>query len=348
MIRNAFTCLVLLGTIAAAVVAQPRPAYFSSDSSLIVVPFKDQSGFSGKWNPSMDVPRFLSAYLTERFRIGVINPVSVREFAMVNALDTTRLDEIFFLKQYAEHFKTRYIITGTIEDFSIERFMVSEVQLAGYEAFSATVRISFTLIDAMKFGKTGTASVIYDGESEGIVKDRSLGITLFGKRTDRTSEYFSLDELAFGSEEFNKTIIGEALFKCADDLGTKMERAVPGLVSRSVVLSSSVVIDSSHSSSPITVKRQLISGEIVVVDNDEVFLNLGSADRISVGDVLPVFTSGNTVADPKTGEDLGTTDEKVGEVQVIEVRAEHLSLATILSGKERIKPKQRIRKVIVR
>jgi hypothetical protein len=334
----------LIGT----VYGQPNPVLFASDSLIAVAPFKDNSGFKGNWNIGVDVPRFLSVYITQRFKVGVVNPVSVAEFSARENVDPRRSHEISSAQRYAEHFRTRYVIAGTIDEFSISRFMISEVQLAGYEAFSATVKISFVLYDAARTARAGSGSIVYEGEAEATVKDRGLGITLFGKQTDKTSEFFSLDELAFGSEQFNRTIIGDALLKSADDLGTKLERAIPNLVSTSVVLSEHVVIDTTRNDSSIVLKRRLINGEIVIVDGNEVFINIGSSDGIAVGDILPVLGAGKTVTDPRTGETLGTTDEKVGEIQVIEVRAERLSLASIISGKGSITPKQRVRKVIVR
>ena len=50
----------------------------------------------------------------------------------------------------------------------------------------------------------------------------------------------------------------------------------------------------------------------------------------------------------QTGDILGTNDERIGEVQVIEIRAAHLSLATILKGKGVIKPRDHVRVLIVR
>lgn len=349
MNRNFFFILsfLLLSTTISAV-AQPKSSLFASDSLLMFLPFKDNSGFSGKWNITTDVPRFFSAYMKERFRVGVVSPVSVKRFLEWKRIDSANALDAAVMQQCAEHFKVRYIVYGTIEEFSISRFMVSEVQLAGYEAFSAEVKISFVLYDAARAGKSGSDRFMYEGDAEGIVKDRSLGLTLFGKQTERMSQYFLLDELAFGSEQFNRTIIGEALLKCASDLDTKLERAIPSLVSKSVVLSSSVVIDSVSADSAIVLRRHLINGEIVIVDDDEVFINLGSQDGVTIGDLLPVFIEGSEVKDPNTGDLLGTRDEKIGEIQVIEIRAEHLSLATIVSGKGAIAPKNRIRKVLIR
>lgn len=327
--------------------AQPNPSLFTSDSLLMFVPFNDNSGFSGKWNLAIDVPRFFTVYHKERFRIGVISPVSVKRFAAEQLFDTTKFSTPFQIKKFAEHFHVRYVVAAEITEFSISRFMVSEVQLAGYEAFSAAVSLRFTLYDAARLG-TSREGVMYEGEADGIVKDRALGLTLFGKQTDRTNQYFSLDEIAFGTETFNKTIIGEALLKCADDMSTKLERAIPLLISKNVVLPSSMIIDSTSTDSSITLKRQLINGEIVIVDDGEVFINLGSQDGIKIGDVLPVFGGEKNIADPKTGDALGTRDEKVGDVQVIEIRAEHLCLAAIISGKGSILPRHRVRKILVR
>ncbi|MBI2428310.1 MAG: hypothetical protein HYV29_05850 [Ignavibacteriales bacterium] len=340
-------CFVVLST-ALSAVAQPTSSLFTSDSLLMFLPFKDKSGFKGKWNITTDVPRFLTAYMKERFRVGVVSPVSVKRFLEWKEIDSNRVYEPGVLQQCAERFRVRYLVVGTIEEFSISRFMVSEVQLAGYEAFAAEVRISFALYDAARAGKGGSNGIVYEGDAEGLVKDRNVGLTLFGKQTERMSQYFLLDDLAFGSDAFNGTIIGEALLKCGDDLGTKLERAVPNLVSKSVVLSSSVVIDSAAADSAIVLKRHLVNGEIVIVDDNEVFINLGSQDGINIGDLLPVFSEGEEIKDPNTGETLGNRDEKIGEIQVIEIRAEHLSLATIVTGKGTIAPKNRIRKVLIR
>ncbi len=351
--RNGISLLTLLYVslflcdVVAAQVPQPNPTFFTSDSVLVFIPFSDISGFNGKWNIGIDVPRYLSAYSKERFRVGVVSPLSVRQFAVEKFIDTTRLKNLSTLRIIAEHYHVRYIVSAEVEEFSIGRFVVSDVQLAGYEAFAATVKVNFVLYDAARF-TTSREAIIYEGTAEGTVKDRSLGITLWGKRTDRTNQYFMLDDVTFGGEMFNQSILGEALLKCADDLGLKLERAIPSLVTKSVVLSSSVIIDTTVTDSTFTLKRKLINGEIVIVDDSEVFINLGSADGISVGDVLPVYGGAKEITDPKTGELLGSRDEKIGEVQVIEIRAEHLCLTSVVSGKGKLFIKQRVRKVIVR
>jgi hypothetical protein len=339
--------VVILLSVSCIGAAQPSRQLFSSDSLLLFVPFKDVSGFSGTWDLSADVPRFAAAYMQQRFRIGVVSPIAVRTYASSRSYDPADIARMDQLRSVADRFRTRFLVTAQVTEFSITRFIVSEVQLAGYESFAADVKIRFTLYDAAQFGGN-RSPVLYEGDAEGSVKDRGLGVTLFGKRTDRMNKYFALDEIAFGSEAFVNTIIGEALLKCMDDLGGKLERAIPALVSKNVVLSTSVIIDSSTTDPAIAISRKLLNGEIVMVDEEDVFINLGSADGIAVGDLLPVYGGEVAVTDPGTGAVLGTRDERIGELQVIEIRAEHLSLATITAGKGAVKPKQKVRKVFVR
>ncbi len=326
----------------------PDEKYFSSDTLILFVPFNDASGFTGKWNIQTDIPRFLSVYVRERFQVGVISPNAVKDFARQQAIADAKISEYQNLKRYADYFRVRYIITAAITDCSVQRFIMGDQLTAGYESFTGELKFSFTVYDAAKFGNKKNQAVIYEGDAEGIAKDRGLGITLFGKQTDRTNQYYTLDELSFGSETFNKTVIGEAVMKCTEDFASKLERIVPSLVSKVVLLPGRVQLDSVSADTSIHLKRRLVNGEIVVVDGDEVFINLGTEDGIRIGDVLPVFESGKEIRDTKTQKILGTKDEQIGEIQIIELRAAHLAMAIIIKGKEAVKQRQRVRKILIR
>lgn len=326
----------------------PDKEFFSSDTVLLFIPFKDESGFNGKWNIKDDIPRYLSVYCRERFRVGVISPLMLKNYALSEGIEEAQITSYKYLAEYARHFKTRYIITGVISECSVTRFMVGDQLTAEYEAFAGEVQFRFTIYDGLKLQTPGSAAVLYEGIAEGIEKDKALGITLFGKQTDRTNQYYSLDDLSFGSEMFNRTIIGEAMVRCADDFATKLERTVPALSSKVILLPGAVQLDSVKTDSSIILRRHLITGQVVIVDNDEVFINLGTADGLKIGDILSVYNEGKELRDPKTNDVLGTNDEKIGDIQIIELRAEHLSLASIISGKKQIVPKLRVRKVIIR
>lgn len=343
--------LMLLAQLPSSSIAQEpkRPAPFSeSDTLLAFVPFDDHSGFNGKWKLRIDIPRFLTAYCKQRFQVGVVGPVAIAYFDTAAGITSTESSSLAALRLYSERFRARYIVTASIEDFSVTRFLVAEQTLAGYEAFAAEVVLKFSLFDAARIEGEKSDTPLYEGEASGVVKDKSLGITLFGKQTDRTNQYFSLDELYFGGDQFNKTIIGEAMLKCAEDLSSRLEKAVPLLKTKSTVLSTTIVVDSTDSDSLVSLTRWVVRGEIVLVDSDEVFVNIGSDEGIRTGDVLGVFAEGSSVRDPKTNDVIGTADARIGEVQIIEVRGPHLSMATILKGKGAVKPRSKVRAVVVR
>ncbi|MFT7492323.1 MAG: hypothetical protein ACI80S_001923, partial [Pseudohongiellaceae bacterium] len=75
---------------------------------------------------------------------------------------------------------------------------------------------------------------------------------------------------------------------------------------------------------------------VVDVSGDQIVLNAGG-NSLTQGMILDVFKEGKKIVDPYTGESLGKTEKKVGEVQVTRVNskvtyARHIDGAQILSG----------------
>ena len=326
-----------------------RAIYFAgSDTLLLFTPIEDNSGFGGKWKLAYDIPRYMASYCKLRFQTGVVSPITVAYFDTAEHINGRNRSAAQSLQLYSEEFRVRYIILGSVETFSVSRFLVAEQTLAGYEAFAGEVLLRFSIYDAAELRANKEILPLYEGEASGVVKDKGLGITLFGKQTERTNQYFSLDEIYFGGDQFNKTIIGEAMLKCAEDFAGKLEKAIPVLKKKAAVVSSTLRIDSTGADTAIRLTRRVVRGEIVLVDSDQVFLNIGSDESVQIGDVLTVFVEGEPILDPTTKEVLGTNDARVGEIQIIEVRGTHLSMATILKGKGAIKVRSKVRVLIVR
>ena len=323
-------------------------SFAGSDTLLLFTPIEDNSGFGGKWRLAYDIPRYLASYCKLKFQTGVINPITVAYFDTAEHINGGNRGSRQSLQLYSEEFGVRYIILGSVETFSVSRFLVAEQTLAGYEAFAGEVGLRFSIYDGAEFRTNKEISPLYEGDASGVVKDKGLGITLFGKQTERTNQYFSLDELYFGGDQFNKTIIGEAMLKCAEDFAGKLEKVVPALKTKAAVVSSNLPIDSMAADTTTRLTRRIVRGEIVLVDSDQVFLNIGSDESVQIGDILTVFEEGEPILDPSTKVLLGTNDARVGEVQIIEVRGTHLSLATILKGKGAIKVRSKVRAMIVR
>jgi len=77
--RERFMVFLVLATALSSAV-QPVHAQEKSSPGFAFIPFENKSDFKGKWDVGSDVPRFLSAYVKERYRIPTISPVIVRNF----------------------------------------------------------------------------------------------------------------------------------------------------------------------------------------------------------------------------------------------------------------------------
>lgn len=318
--NKVFILSVLWGIAFQSVMSQSHPSEEINDSPLLdsmimFMPFTDNSGFGGKWNIAEEIPRYLALYCREKFHASTITPTAVEQFAEGKGVFASSKSSAGELTMFAEHFHARYIVTASVEEFSVTRFNVAEQTLAGYEAFAGEVRLHYLIVDARELSARKKDAVVNEGDVSGVVKDRGLGITLLGKQTDRMYQFYALDNLPFGSEEFNKTVIGEAMAKCAESFSSKLGQALPnleplGIGQRSTESPLSPEDTSFHLS------RHIIHGEVIVLDGDTVFLNVGSGDGVEVGDRIPVTRN----------------DDVVGEVKISEVRSAHLSFGTVIKG----------------
>ncbi|MFN4111399.1 MAG: hypothetical protein ACK4G1_03935, partial [Ignavibacteria bacterium] len=170
--------------------------------------------------------------------------------------------------------------------------------------------------------------------------DLNVGITIFGKETETKKEFNQLDQIKFGSNEFLKTLVGKNLLKLCDKFSSRLETIVKLNVNEKS-------IDTIKSESKTALKRKILQGEILFVDNEtkEVFVNLGKRDNLQIGMILPVYAEGDTIFDKSTGEILGITDRKIGEIEIIEVRGDRFSLGIIKEEKLKISKGNKVRRI---
>ncbi|GAB4181737.1 MAG: hypothetical protein Kow00108_18500 [Calditrichia bacterium] len=75
------------------------------------------------------------------------------------------------------------------------------------------------------------------------------------------------------------------------------------------------------------------SGRVIMEKNGEVYVNAGSETGLEVGDKLEVFRPGEELIDPETGLNLGTTESKIGVIEISQDLAQgKASKARIISG----------------
>ena len=70
-------------------------------------------------------------------------------------------------------------------------------------------------------------------------------------------------------------------------------------------------------------------GSVIKAEGDRVWLNIGD-DGVDMGDRLTVMSKGEDLIDPETGISLGSTDSKLGDIEVIQV-TEKFSIAQWVS-----------------
>jgi curli biogenesis system outer membrane secretion channel CsgG len=71
---------------------------------------------------------------------------------------------------------------------------------------------------------------------------------------------------------------------------------------------------------------------IVKVDGDQVFINAGANESIRVGDTFVIYSKGEDLIDPSTGLKLGSSQKKIGTIEVNDVQ-EKFATATITNGR---------------
>ncbi|MGB2867636.1 MAG: hypothetical protein WBD36_04250, partial [Bacteroidota bacterium] len=245
----------------------------------IVLPFKNNSDFQGRWELRADVPRYLSAYMTAKYGVLVISPVVVLSYLHQENLSSDAIDDVKFWDNLYQKFGYRYLVAGTVDVFDVSRFTTSTPEIGGYEAFKGEISISYDIYDLESTSMSASAVRYSKGEVHGEFADRSLALTLLGKPTDRTIEYRDLDRVPFGSEDFNRTVIGQACLRMADDFTMELETKFPVLRSKEFLSGALTAVGTEITdSSDIVFKGRIVTGSVVFLEGENAFVNIGSED----------------------------------------------------------------------
>lgn len=108
----------------------------------------------------------------------------------------------------------------------------------------------------------------------------------------------------FGTEGFSKTPLGKAVQIAIDNavayIAEKM-RAIP------------------------------FQGRVVDVKENVIYISAGADTGVTIGVTFTVYSKGEELVDPETGELLGSEEERIGSVRIIDVK-EKFSKATVVEG----------------
>ncbi len=281
------------------------------------IPFDDLSNYRGRWNLKVEIPRYLGDFVFKFYGIEILPIDSVIKFKEMTGVD---FKDAFLFSELNKRFGVEYIIGGKILTFNISRFMTGFPLTAGYESYNATVEFEAIIFNPL----TGESSSIFGVFGE--VKERGLGLTLLGKPTQKYSEFYSLDLLKFGSSEFNQTIIGEAMKKTGLGFALKLKKYIPNIFAEISEIKVEATGETELSSA-------VVEGNIIFVkDQSHVYINLGSRDGIISGMMVYVFEG----------------DEKIGELEIVDVIDEHFSSCKVLKSSKELKKGDKIKTRVIK
>jgi len=280
--------------------------------SLLLLPFRNTSEYSGPWRLSVAVPATLAAAIAGSSSLRPLLLDSTR--AGLNRREwegSITLERGLALARGAG---ADYAVFGEIEALSMKRFRAT-VPVGGYRSYEGLTRITLRPVRVIDQEPAGTIT------RDGLEDTKQYGITNPAAYVPFEKEYFLLNQMAWGSPEFGETLVGKSVNKC--------------------VASLAAALDSLIAPPP---QLRALEPAIVDLEGARAYINVGLADGVRTGDKFGVWDHGRVLTDPNTGLVLGRTlPRRVGVVQVEQVLSEHLSVVRILDGVDQVRPEYSVR-----
>jgi hypothetical protein len=264
---------------------------------IAVLPFVDASGFrKDLWDLGLEMSRLVAAEMAAYPDWQVVPSQAVEEAVGADAeRDLTPGLAVACVRSLA----VDLVLQGTVADFNMGRFTAGDPLLGGYKSYTGTAKLRATATRCADGGVVG--EVTADRE----VVNRDLGLDLLGKPREQDVLFAGLAGTRFGSPEFRATVVGKATME-----------AVGQLLQDLVALTSPQGLE---------VKGRL--PEVLSVYGEDVYINLGSEDRVRAGYCFEV------VAGPQRVREEGEDPHRVlGVVVVKEVIGARLSSVRVLRG----------------
>jgi len=154
-----------------------------------------------------------------------------------------------------------------------------------------------------------------------------------------------LSSIAFGSPEYDKTLLGIV----TDDVLLQGVKKLRKHIGPDFILPSEAAEMAQKAKRPQNASMPLsgpITGTIIHVDaenRENAYINVGSAVGVKVQQQLTVYTKGEPLTDPDTGDVLDYIPIKVGKIEVVEVRNDRVSRVNIIEGFGEIKRGDKVR-----
>lgn len=309
-----------------------------SYSQIAFFPFANSSSYEGNWNIEFGVPDFCAAYLREMSSYNVYSSKTVSSLFPEKYRSSLAQPDIEYVKDLLSPQGFQYIFLGEIRTLSISRSIAGEPTLAGYESYSCEISALVRCINLH------SGIVVFNEEITTSLSRSGLGIQLFGKPTEDKSEFYGLDKISFGSEEFSSTLVGETLHSFAEDFHRKINTKI---VVNSPDSSFSTFSTNDPALDSIKIHIYSLRGEIIKYDPllGEAFVNVGKNHGVKVGEKLAIFTEGDKLVDSESGETLGFDDKIISFLEIVDIRGPRLSLGIVTNRRNEITKGMKVKRI---
>lgn len=277
----------------------PRPDFVA------VVPFVDESGFrEGVWNLEYELANMVSAELAPVRNWEVVPFDAVAELALEWGFAS--LEKALAIGRELE---ADFVVVGLLQDYDMRRLSVGDPLLGGYKSYSATAQMR------VEIARVDDGSAIGHAEAQRALTDRDLGLDLLGKPREQDLQFAGLKELAFGSEPFRQTLLGQATVEAVGELVHKVATAFEpeGLVFAGD------------------------APEVIAVYSEDIYANIGSDHGVRPRLRFFVYPSDARIE----AEGLASA-ESVALVEVAEIISTRLASLRVLRATGTIKPGDRL------
>jgi len=259
--------------------------------SVAVMDFDNMSGFSGQWTLGDGMADMLTTALVQTNHFIVVERPKLRRILQEQDLAASGRTAKVEAAKMGKLIPAQIGVTGAVTEFSFEK------QRTGIGLEYKHVGVGFV---------TGAAHVGINLR----MFDTTTGQVLFSDRVEKKATYTGIEadytnkSLAIGGEHFQKTPLGKATHE-----------AISGAVYR------------------IAVNMQKVpwKGSIVLAQGGKVFINCGEREGIAPRQKFVVYSKGEELSDPETGEILGVEETRAGTISVVEVKDKY-SIARIEEG----------------
>lgn len=196
-----------------------------------------------------------------------------------------------------------WVLIGRLDNLTMNRFQAT-APIGGHRSYKGVAAVHLLLYNAVD-GRRGPDVVV---EEE--VDSKRTGIANPASHIHLDKQYYLIDQMRWGTEEFHTSLVGQALGAVAAEVAVQIAEVIkppprPGV------------------SEP----------KIIDIDGATAYINVGLADKIQNGDKFGVWDHGRELRDPETGQSLGhALPRRVGVVQVEQVLSDKLALVRILDG----------------